>query len=218
MDDKADRAATAMAAAAAVKIPEYQQGTDFASYWNLLEYLLLGANITDDEAKKVVLFSRCGAATFQLLCVLIQPRAVKDVAFNEIGAVLLGHYKPERSVLVCRLEFQRCRQHQDQTVLDYVKDLKAKASVCEFGATFDERLRDQLIFGLHSEATVKRLLGEKSLKTFTEAVRVATGLESAAAAAMVIQGSGAQAEVVQQVHAKRTWRIIIPKEAIGFCG
>lgn len=47
---------------------------------------------------------------------------------------------------------------------------------CDFNTYLEEAIRDQLVCGLHSRATQKRLLSESGL-TFTRAVELAQNME-----------------------------------------
>ena len=91
----------------------------------------------------------------------------------------------------------------------FIADLRRLAITCDFGAFLDRSLRDQLVFGLHSEQIRKTLLAEDSI-TLTRAVEIAQATESAFRDAKALQGAtNATATVLQMsssVQANHTGR------------
>ena len=69
-------------------------------------------------------------------------------------------------------------QVEGETVLKYNAQLKQLSSTCDFGETLSERLRDQLVVGIRSEAIQRRLLAETVL-TYAKAIELATSMELA---------------------------------------
>ena len=61
---------------------------------------------------------------------------------------------------------------EEESVAEYVAELKWLSTHCQFEAYFDDALRDCLVCGLRKESTQKRLLLEDQL-TFTKAVEMA---------------------------------------------
>lgn len=49
-------------------------------------------------------------------------------------------------------------QHEGQSALDYIQDLKILSGKCDFGTFQDEALIDQLIFGIADSSVRKQLL------------------------------------------------------------
>ena len=66
--------------------------------------------------------------------------------------------------------FHRQQQGANETIAEYMAELRRLASTCEF--------RDRLVYGLRHEATRRRLL-TKSTLTLTKAFEIAQSLEGA---------------------------------------
>ena len=81
-------------------------------------------------------------------------------------------------VIAERFLFYRRDQTAEESVSEFLVELKRLASHCEFGQFLDEALRDRLFCGLRNDTTQKRLLSEADL-TLVKAVQIASSMESA---------------------------------------
>lgn len=76
-----------------------------------------------------------------------------------------------------RYDFVTRKQRENESMTDYLKELKRLAIPCKFGQAFDERLRDQVMIGVLDENLIKRLLSEPKLDTFQKAMDIALNTE-----------------------------------------
>ena len=77
-----------------------------------------------------------------------------------------------------RFHFHRRNQAPEESVADFLAQLRRLATFCEFGDHLNEALRDRFVCGLKSEVMQKRLLSEVDL-TLKRAVEIAQGIEAA---------------------------------------
>ena len=72
---------------------------------------------------------------------------------------------PKKNVLSERYTFRARKQQNGESLSEYIAALKGLAATCEFGATLEEQLRDQLVYGISSKELRTKLLsaayGEK---------------------------------------------------------
>ena len=85
--------------------------------------------------------------------------------------MLKNHFEPKPLEIVERFNFNRKQQGPEETVAQYVAELRRLSTYCNYGA-FNAALRDRFVCGLKSEATQKKMLTESDL-TFTRAVEIA---------------------------------------------
>lgn len=97
-----------------------------------------------------------------------------------------------------RFYFHRKRQSPEESVPDFIAELRRLAIHCNYGTHLDDALRDQFVSGLRSEAMHKRLLGEETL-TLKKAVEVAAGMEAAKSAQDFKATETTVAQVVPEV-------------------
>ena len=77
-----------------------------------------------------------------------------------------------------RFHFHRRNQAPEESVADFVAQLRRLATHCQFGEHLNEALRDRFVCGLKSEVMQKRLLSEVDL-TLKCAIEIAQGIEAA---------------------------------------
>ena len=68
----------------------------------------------------------------------------------------LGRYSETETL--CSLRFGRCAQQRNQSVDQFLAELTSLARACEFGASEEDRIRDQFVLGLASETTRNELV------------------------------------------------------------
>ena len=77
-----------------------------------------------------------------------------------------------------RFHFHRRNQAPEESVANFVAQLRRLATHCQFGEHLNEALRDRFVCGLKSEVMQKRLLSEVDL-TLKCAIEIAQGIEAA---------------------------------------
>ena len=77
-----------------------------------------------------------------------------------------------------RFHFHRRNQAPEESVADFVAQLKRLSTHCQFGEHLNEALRDHFVCGLKSEVMQKRLLSEVYL-TLKRAIEIVQGIEAA---------------------------------------
>ena len=86
------------------------------------------------------------------------------------------HFEPKPLLIAERFHFHRREQNADESITEYVAELRRLASTCEFKAFLDDALRDRLVCGLRSDSLQRRLLSEDKL-TLDKALKIAQSLE-----------------------------------------
>ena len=77
------------------------------------------------------------------------------------------------------MEAERRFRKSGETVATFVSELHSLAKFCNFGAMLEDMLSDRLVCGISDVQIQRRLLAERAL-TFTKALEIAQGLETAA--------------------------------------
>ena len=123
---------------------------DWLSYTERLEQYFAANGIKDDEADKrrAILLSFCGAETFRLIKSLLAPVKPETKTFEDIVALIEKHHNPEPLATVQRYKFHsRCCQ-PEETVSQYVAELRRIAEKCQFGDNLESALCDRLVCGI----------------------------------------------------------------------
>ena len=133
-----------------------------------------------EDRKKFVFLNFLGLKHFNLLANLLSPDDPTTKTFDELVEILDKHFRPTTSVVAERYRLNCRRQRENESIADFVVDLKRLIVPCKYPVdTQDMILRDRFVFGQLSESTRKRLLTEKDDTTFSTAVEITSSLETA---------------------------------------
>ena len=108
---------------------------------------------------------------------LLLPQQPKDKSLDELMGTLKRHFEPKPVVIAERFHFHRRGQGVDESVAEYVAELRKLATHCRFGGYLEEALRDRLVCGLREESTQRALLTENEL-TLARALEIAQSREA----------------------------------------
>lgn len=142
--------------------------------------LYFEANGVEDNKKVSVLLTVIGPKTYSTLRSLLAPTLPRDKSFVELLATLKAHYNPKPLVISERFRFYGRSQRENESIADFVADLRRLSISCEFGDFLDQALRDRFVCGVRNDAIQKELLTKDGL-TIARAQEVAQGMEAAEA-------------------------------------
>ena len=160
------------------KIEEYNENDSWIEYTERLEQYFAANEITDNNKKRAVLLSVCGAKTYKLIRNLVNPRKPTDKSFGELVNLVKNHLNPRPSSIVYRFKFNSRFRQQGETIQQYVAELRNLSEHCEFADQLEKMLRDRLVCGVNDERIQRRLLAESHLE-FKKAMELATAMETA---------------------------------------
>ena len=112
--------------------------------------------------------------------------------FKQLTDALTGHFEPKPLVIAQRYYFYQRSQKANESIQEYLAELRKLAQHCAFGEFLNDALRDRFVCGLRSQAALKRLLAEPELK-LEKAVQIAQSLEAADLNSKKLQGAEADA-------------------------
>ena len=151
-----------------------------------------------------------GSRTYALLRDLLAPVKLAENFFADSQKVLTEHFEPKPIVTAEWFYFHQHTQGANESVLEYIAELRRLATHCEFGAFLQEALRDRLVCGLRSFAAQKSLLSEKTL-TLEKAIRLAQSLEVADKNTKKLKGDDATS-TSSAIHKAGKYRPANPKQ------
>ena len=82
-----------------------------------------------------------------------------------------NYCNPRKNLTYDRHVFFTRNQNRNETIDQYVTDLRNKASTCDFGHLCDSLIKDRLICGVTDEAVRERLLRDADL-TLAKAIDI----------------------------------------------
>ena len=146
------------------------------------------ANGVKPEMYTAILITVIGGEAYDLMTDLCSPKKPEDVEFEALVKLMQGHLEPKPSEIAERYKFRHKKQETQESIAEYVANLKKLAKGCKFGTTLEENLRDQLVFGMKNESIRQRLFAETTLD-YKTAYTLAISLEAAEVNAGLMQTS-----------------------------
>lgn len=173
--------------------------------WTLYEerlQMFFKVNKVEKDMWLPMLITGMGDEAYELLSTLCSPRKPVDITYEEAVTFLKNHLQPKPAVMAERYRFRQRRQKDDESVAQYLTELKKLSKTCEFGASLEDNLRDQFVCGVKSDVIRQRLFAEDNL-TYSGAVKLAVGLEAAERDAAVVEQKATAEAIVNTLRAKR---------------
>ncbi|XP_063363538.1 uncharacterized protein LOC134652296 [Cydia amplana] len=136
---------------------------------------------TSEDKRKQLLLSRIGPAAFKVLVDYYRPVVVTTKSYDDLKKVLNEYYEKKTYVLSERVTFATRHRKAEETITQFILELRSLAGYCEFGTTLDERIRDQLVIGINNSTWQQELIKEHPTNSakLSDVIATANKLEQA---------------------------------------
>ena len=138
---------------------------NWETYVERVEQFFL-ANDIDDDHKVPTLLSLIGGKTYTLLRDLLAPEKPATKSFQQIVTTLEEHLSPKPLEIAERFRFYKKNQHEGESILSYVGELRKLATHCNFGGNLNEALRDRLVWWTSKYADPKAITVRSQTEVF----------------------------------------------------
>ncbi|KAJ8338235.1 hypothetical protein SKAU_G00372010 [Synaphobranchus kaupii] len=159
-------------------------------YCEILEQYFEANGIDNGEKQRAILISVVGRATYRLMRNLLSPDKPSSKMYDELKVLMQNHFSPKPSEIVQRYKFDSRSRQPNETVSEYVAELRQIAHDCNYGQTLEQMLRDRLVCGINDDRIQRRLLAETDL-TFEKAYKMAVAAEAASRNVIDLQAKAA---------------------------
>lgn len=152
----------------------------------------MAANEVQNQMRKNVMLAIIGGEAFELLAALCAPQQVTDKTYDELCTMLDNHYTRGTNELAESYNFDTRCQKDNESVSEYIVELKKLSIHCGFGddEQVKKRLRNRLVAGLKSDAIKNKLLAEGAALTWNRAEELAITMDVAHKNANMMKTSG----------------------------
>ncbi|XP_046748866.1 uncharacterized protein LOC124412792 [Diprion similis] len=181
-------------------------------YIEQFEFYLEANNITEASKKRSTLLTAVGVRIYPTIKSLILPKAPKEVSYEEIVAKCTAHFGKTTNELLSRIHFHKRDQLEDESLQDFVHELRKLAQDCKFGGRtqklpLETMLRDRFVAGIRNEE-LQRYLCRRHEEMVTESnpdgLTLDKALEIARSAKLTID----QQKIIKQRELKSVNKII----------
>ncbi|KAK3097548.1 hypothetical protein FSP39_010680 [Pinctada imbricata] len=162
-------------------------GTKWKRWIRAFELFVTGKGVTDADQKKALLL-HCAGMNVQDIYYTLPEIAGEDDAYVKTKTALETYFSPQVNLPYERHVFRNLAQSESETIEQFITRLKQQAEYCEFGATLDDQIRDQVIDKCMSSHLRRKLLEKGRTLTLDQLRQIATSMETADKQARNIEG------------------------------
>ena len=152
---------------------------DFEDYADRIDYFMIANKIADPARKRFMLLTILHNSYYKTLKSLVFPRKPRECSYDELMEAFRTHYCPAPTPVMSRYRFNRRSQSADETIAEFVANLRKIAEYCDFGATLNDMLRDRLQQGVKNERIQQAILDQED-QSFDAIYRKAISMETTA--------------------------------------
>lgn len=171
----------------------------FTNYKERLDAFFIANDVAESKHASTLL-SSIGPKTYNTLRSLTAPDLPSTKTYAQLCALLTNHFCPPPLEIVERFKFHRRNQGLNESLSDYLAEIKRLSEHCNFGISLQTSLRDRFVCGIKDEAIQKQLLQEQNL-TLERATSLALAMETAHRDAAEIHGDST---AIHRINAPRT--------------
>ncbi|XP_039291150.1 uncharacterized protein K02A2.6-like [Nilaparvata lugens] len=158
------------------RVYEFDLKENWSNWHERLSLYFSANDIT--EAKKVpILLTSIGTEGYGLFKDLCTPALPSSKSYAELVELMSNHLQPRPSEITERYKFKERLQKDDETIVQYIANLKKLSMNCGFGNNLESALRDQIVWGIRNTGIKKRLLSEPDL-TYKKCIELSISLET----------------------------------------
>lgn len=157
--------------------PFLEGSDDYAEYLERIDCIMELNKITEAKDQGNFLISVCGGDLYSIIKACAAPKKPTELTYSEVKDLLKKYFDPAVSTIAERFKFYGRQQSPDETISNYIVEIKSMSKNCKFETFLSEALRDKLVFGVSNNSIQSKLLSEKDL-TFEKACEIARGMES----------------------------------------
>lgn len=166
----------------------------WTNYVERLEFFYAANDIVDANKKKSILLSTSGPTTYKIVRSLCSPDSPATKSYNEIKELMQNHMNPNPNVISERYKFNSRDRKPNESIAEYVAEIRRRTEFCNYGPSLSDMLRDRLVCGVNDRKIQLKLLGTVDL-TFARAKEIALAMEKSAkdCSSMLKQNGGVTA-------------------------
>lgn len=198
-------AATAQQQQPVFQIEPFDRTKTTWSRWVERFQLALDIFGADKRKRKKYILHFMGSETYNVLCDRIYPKTPNELNFVEVGETLKEYFDPVPNEILENYRFHLCKQKEEQSCDDFIKELRRLSAHCKFENYLDTALRNQFVFGLKDNHMRVRLLEKKDL-TLDKAVETVKAMEMSSKGGAEIQEKSTVNALHTQNKSKRNKR------------
>ena len=151
---------------------------NITEYIERVEQYFIANDVTDEKKQTAIFLTVIGNETYSLLRNLLAPESLAGKTLKTLSETLTDHLKPQPIIIAERYKLYCRDQSENETITEYLAELRKLTLNCDFKDFLDQALRDRSVCGLQNNSIRRRLLAERKL-TLKSAIELAKTMENA---------------------------------------
>ena len=94
---------------------------------------------------------------------MLAPQSPTGKTVKTLSKTLIDHLKPQPTIITEPYKFYCRDQSENETITQYLAELRKLTLNCNFKDFFEQALRDRFVCGLQNNGIRRRLLAERKL-------------------------------------------------------
>ena len=149
------------------KIDFFDLKTDnITEYIERVEQYFIANDVMDEKKQTAIFFIDIGNETHWLLQNLLTPESPAGMTVKTLSETLIDHLKRKPIIIAERYKFYCRDQSENETIIEYLVELRKLTLNCDFKDFLDQVLTDRFVCGLQINSILRRLLAERKLTSF----------------------------------------------------
>ena len=144
------------------RINSFDLKTDnITEYIERVEQYFIANDVTNEKKQTAIFLTVIGNETYSLLRNLLAPESPAGKTVKTLSETLIDHLKPQPIIIAERYKFYCRDQSENETITEYLAELRKLTLNCDFKDFLDQALRDRFVCGLQNNSIRRRLLAER---------------------------------------------------------
>ena len=143
-----------------------------------MEQYFIAKDVTDEKKQTAIFLTVIGNETYSLLRNLLALESLAGKTVKMLSETLIDHLKPQSIIIAEHYKFYCRDQLENETITNYLAELRKLTLNCDFKDFLDQALRDCFAGSLQNNSIQQRLLSERKL-ILKSAIELANTMENA---------------------------------------
>ena len=140
------------------RIDSFDLKTDnITEYTERVEQYFIANDVTDEKKQTAIFLTVIGNEMYNLLRNLLAPESPAGKTVKTLSETLTDHLKPQPLIIAERYKFYFRDQSENETITEYLAELRKLTLNCEFKDYLDQALKDHFVCGLQNNNIRRRL-------------------------------------------------------------
>ncbi|XP_073963436.1 uncharacterized protein [Choristoneura fumiferana] len=147
--------------------------SEWQIFYSKLNQFFVVNKVTEVNYKRALLFTHLTDETYRLVRNLAHPKDAETLGFEELIALLNGHFKKKQCTYADKARFYAATRGPGEPLGDWAARLRGLATFCDFGAALEANLADRFVLGLGSGPERDKLFENKANLSLAAALEIA---------------------------------------------